>query len=184
MGESALGWMSIRPGTHLLDTGFKFWLIPSPVQHGSIYPKELLQHPKSAHFSLQPFKGDGTSPSAHPHTCCCQHRFHCLHPSAWGCLQGASQDAQIGYRESVEVTLVCPGAMGCPPGRTQVSLLCSAHWSPWLFGMPWVKASLYLGSSHWVNKEANKVPAVLKHVADGDLFIPWLQSPHYLLSSF
>lgn len=49
--------------------------------------------------------------------------------------------------------------------------------------MPWVKASFYLGwgnNCHWVKKKAEEV---LKHVADGDLFIPWPQSPCCLLSS-
>ena len=39
-----------------LDTEFRLCFIPSPVQDGAIYPKELLQHPKRADFSLQSFR--------------------------------------------------------------------------------------------------------------------------------
>lgn len=44
--------------------------------------------------------------------------------------------------------------------------------------------SLYLGSSHWVNKEAEEVPAVLEHMANGDLFILNPSTPSCSPSSF
>lgn len=39
-----------------------------------------------------------------------------------------------------------------------------------------MKASPYLGISHWVNKQIEEVMAVLKHLSDGDLGFRWPQS--------